>query len=222
MFRRCPLLLAGKAPEAVTRMAHMDVAPGTDAHPCSTGRIVGAVHSDRWTEQRPSGEIFQQGEPRQMGRMQPFRRLRPAPVEPRKYPGRIGNRLQLTFYIGHDVFIEVKQRLHVKTTLHRIGNAKLPAKMHQADSAFHSQPCIFKALAALPERIPRSNGVIYQNYRLKGIDFTLNDPHSPMRFGFLADEQSAIASARLQNAGLENGNANQSVSGKLPAVEAFQ
>src|SRR6478609_942267 len=154
MFGRRPLLLTGKAPEAIARMAHMDVAAGTDAHPCAARRIVGAVHPDRGTEQCPGSEIFEQGEPRQMGRMQTLRRLRAAPVELWEYLGRIRNRLQLALYIGHEVFIEVEQRLHVKTTLHCIGDAKLPAKMHQADSAFHSQPRLFQVLAALPERVP--------------------------------------------------------------------
>src|SRR5215469_6390788 len=94
--------------------------------------------------------------------------------------------------------------------------------MYQADSAFHSQSRFFQVLAAFPERLPRSNGVIHHNYRLVGINLTLDYAHGPMRLGFLADQQSAIAPARLQNAGLENGNANQSVGGELPAVEALQ
>src|SRR6185312_4645589 len=153
MFRRCPLRLTGEAPEAIARMAYLDVLPRTEAHPCTAGRIVASIHLDWRTEQRPGGEIFQQGEPRQMCWMQSLRRLLPAPVERWKCLGRIRNRLRLAFYIGHDVLIDIEQCLHVKTTLQYIGNTKLPAKMHQAYSAFHSQPRFFQVLAAFPERI---------------------------------------------------------------------
>ena len=102
------------------------------------------------------------------------------------------------------------------------GVAAQPAKANQAHSAFHPQSSLFQAFTAFSKRVAGSDGVVDQNHGFVKINFAFNHPRCTVILGFLAHQQAAIASAGLQNAGLQNGDADQSISSELAAIKMFE
>ena len=211
LFGRTPALFTGKMPEPVARVAMIDVRSRADADPDASCRLVVSIQSLRRPQQQTRLQVLEQDRARETRGMQSLGRVARAPRELRKPLGRIAQRDLLAFHARHEIFPDVVDGRDVIAAFlhHRVSG--VPPESDKGNATLDAKTRFFENFAARLHRHARADGVVDQNRRLVRIDASFDQLQRAVLFALFANEQAAVAPSRLQDAGLENGNAGHPI-----------